>query len=41
VRHYSTAILPDWLNALADLRDARMFLGQDPGPRMVPYSFVA
>ena len=41
VRHYSTAILPDWVSALADLRDATMLLGEDPGPRMVPYGFVA
>ena len=41
VRHYSTALLPDWVNALADLRDARMLLGDDPGPRMDPNGFVA
>jgi all-trans-retinol 13,14-reductase len=41
VRRYSTAILPDWVKALADLRDAAMLLGENPGTRMVPYGFVA
>ena len=41
VLRYSTAILPDWVKALADLRDAAMLFGENPGTRMVPYGFVA
>ena len=41
VRRYSTAILPDWVMALADLRQAGTFLREDPGTRMLPYGFVA
>jgi all-trans-retinol 13,14-reductase len=41
VRRYSTAILPDWVTALADLREGGTFLHGEPGTRMVPYGFVA
>jgi phytoene dehydrogenase-like protein len=41
VRRYSTAILPDWVKALADLRQAGAMLHKDPGIRMVPYGVVA
>jgi phytoene dehydrogenase-like protein len=41
VRHYSTAILPGWVMALADLRQSGTFLRGDPGTRMPPYGFVA
>jgi all-trans-retinol 13,14-reductase len=41
VRRYSTAILPAWVTALADVREAGTFLREDPGTRMVPYGFVA
>jgi all-trans-retinol 13,14-reductase len=41
VRRYSTAILPNWVKTLADLRQAGTFLCEDPGIRMVPYSVVA
>src|SRR6185436_18020142 len=41
VRSYSTAILPDWVKKLADLKHAGSLLREDPGGRMVPYGFVA
>jgi all-trans-retinol 13,14-reductase len=41
VRRYSTTILPNWVTALADLREAGTFLREDPGIRMPPYGFVA
>jgi all-trans-retinol 13,14-reductase len=41
VRSYSTAILPDWVKKLADLKDAGSLLREDPGGRMAPYGFVA
>jgi all-trans-retinol 13,14-reductase len=41
VRSYSTAILPGWVEKLADLREAGTLLREDPGTRMVPYGFVA
>src|ERR1700751_3301644 len=41
VRRYSTAILPAWVMALADIRQAGTFFSDDPGTRIPPYSFVA
>ena len=41
VRRYSTAILPGWVTALADVRQAGTFLREDPGTRMPPYGLVA
>jgi all-trans-retinol 13,14-reductase len=41
VRHYSTAILPDWMTTLGQLREAGTFLREDPGERLPAYSFVA
>jgi phytoene dehydrogenase-like protein len=41
VWRYSTAILPAWVTALAHVREAGTFLGEDPGTRMPPYGFVA
>ena len=41
VRRYSTAILPDWVTALRHLGEGGTFLRENPGTRMVPYSFVA
>jgi phytoene dehydrogenase-like protein len=41
VRHYSTAILPDWVTALRDLREAAKLLCENPGKRMPPYGFAA
>ena len=41
VRRYSTAILPAWMMALADIRQAGAFCRDDPGTRIPPYSFVA
>jgi all-trans-retinol 13,14-reductase len=41
VRHYSVTVLPAWMTALTDYCQAGAFLGEDPGPRMAPYGFVA
>ena len=38
VRRYSTAILPAWVMALADIRQAGAFFRDDPGTRIPPYS---
>ena len=41
VRHYSTTILPDWMTALGQFREAGTLLREDPGKRTPPYGFVA
>ncbi len=41
VRRYSTAVVPSWVTALTQLREAGTFLCEDPGNRMVPYMLVA
>jgi all-trans-retinol 13,14-reductase len=41
VRRYSTTILPAWVMALADIRQAGTFFHDDPGTRIPPHSFVA
>ena len=40
VRHYSTFILPPWVRTLGAMRDAGAILGEEPGTRLPPYSFV-
>jgi len=41
VRHYSTSILPSWLDSLAGLRGATGLLGETSPARLPPYGFVA
>ena len=41
VRRYSTAILPAWMTALADVQEAGGILREDPGTRIPPYGLVA
>ena len=41
VRHYSTSILPSWLDSLAGLREATGLLGETSPARLPPYGFVA
>jgi all-trans-retinol 13,14-reductase len=41
VLHYSTSVLPTWLNALSRYNEAGSILAEDPRARMVPYGFVA
>ena len=40
VKRYSTFVLPAWMRALTDLRDAAAILGAAPGARVPPYVFV-
>jgi all-trans-retinol 13,14-reductase len=40
VRHYSTFILPPWLTAFAQMREAASVMGEEPGMRLPPYVFV-
>jgi phytoene dehydrogenase-like protein len=41
VQHYSTAILPDWLTTLGQMREAGKFMSGDPGLNLPPYGVVA
>jgi phytoene dehydrogenase-like protein len=41
VRRYSTAIMPAWVKALADIGEAGTIFREDPGIRIPPYGFVA
>jgi phytoene dehydrogenase-like protein len=41
VTHYSTSVLPDWLDRLARMKDAAGILGEDQPSRLTPYGFVA
>jgi all-trans-retinol 13,14-reductase len=41
VRHYSTSMLPSWLDSLAGLRGATGLLGETSPARLPPYGFVA
>ena len=40
VRRYSTFIIPDWMQSLAQMREAAATMGGPPGERMPPYIFV-
>ena len=41
VRHYSAAVMPDWMTALGDIRDGAALLRDDPSDRVPPYGFAA
>lgn len=41
VAHYSTSILPDWLDSLSRLKEAAALFGADPDERMPSFSLVA
>jgi phytoene dehydrogenase-like protein len=40
VRSYSTFIIPPWMLALSQMREAAAVIGEPPGGRMPPYVFV-
>jgi all-trans-retinol 13,14-reductase len=40
VGRYSTFVLPSWLTALAQMREAASVMGEEPGGRLPPYVFV-
>jgi phytoene dehydrogenase-like protein len=41
VRHYSVAVLPAWMQSLAELRSCGSFMAQDPEDRLPSYALVA
>jgi len=41
VTHYSTSIMPDWLDSLSRLKEAAAIFGGNPSARLPPFSFVA
>jgi all-trans-retinol 13,14-reductase len=41
VRHYSTTVLPPWLDALSRYGEAAAILGEEAQTRITPYSLVA
>jgi all-trans-retinol 13,14-reductase len=41
VRHYSTSILPAWLTAISQFREAAAIPSENPPTRIPPYGFVA
>jgi phytoene dehydrogenase-like protein len=40
VGHYSTTILPDWMKALADFKQAGSIMGQPEGDRLPPFGLA-
>ncbi len=41
VTHYSTSVLPAWVDALARMKEASGILGEDQPARLTPFGFVA
>ena len=40
VRHYATVLLPEWLTALADHREAAAIMAEPEGPRLPPFGLA-